>query len=69
MSPNAVDRESLLLGMNKRATRASSSNFSTQLRLAQTKNAGSLAVPALVADNTQTHDSEQIRAATIAHHI
>ena len=47
-----------------------SSNLSTQLRLAQTRNTGSLPVPAPVAVqlNTRTHVSEQIPAATIAHH-
>ena len=44
------------------------SNLSTQLRRARIRNKAFLLVSALGVDHQRTHNSEQIRAAAIAHH-
>ena len=63
-------RDFSTIPLSIRCTRVWSSNLSTQLRRAQTLtwNTESLPVPATEADPRQSHDSEQISPATIAHH-
>ena len=59
----------LYLGISTRVTRASLFNLSTQLRPTETRNIGLFLLPAPRAGHTRTHNSEQIPAVTIEHHI
>ena len=63
-------RDSFIIPSAIKRRRVWSSNLNIQLRKTQTRNTESLPVPAtvVVADPRQSHDSEQISPATIAHH-